>query len=185
MKTLVKSLPWIAERSNAWTAVQVLFGSLFLAAMAQVSIPLYPVPMTLQTFGIFLLAIGQGKKKALYSTLLYVGLISLGMPFLANGTSNSLWYMFPCVGYIAAFPIAAYVIGKLVEMKENPSSLWMMGSILAGQAIIYTMGVAGLTKFLSFEQSLISGCLIFMPLAGVKLLAATSLGGLWLKWKKR
>lgn len=112
MKTLVKSLPWVRDYSMAWTVVQVLFGSLFLAAMAQVSIPLYPVPMTLQTFGIFLLAIGQGKKKALYSTLLYVGFVSLGLPFLANGVSNSLWYFFPCVGYIAGFPIAAYVIGR-------------------------------------------------------------------------
>ncbi|MCP5506059.1 MAG: biotin transporter BioY [Chlamydiales bacterium] len=185
MKTLVKSLPWIAERSFAWTAVQVLFGGLFIAAMAQICIPLYPVPMTLQTFGVFILAMGQGSRKAFYSTLLYVGFVSLGLPFLTNGAANSLWFLSTTVGYIAAFPIAAYVIGKLVEMKEKPSALWLMGSILAGQVIIYTLGVAGLTRFLSFEQSLISGCLIFLPLAGVKLIAATSLGGLWIKWKKK
>jgi|JI10StandDraft_1071094.scaffolds.fasta_scaffold02452_19 biotin transport system substrate-specific component len=185
MKVLTASLPWLAKRSFAWTAAQVILGSLFLAAMAQVSIPLYPVPMTLQTTGIFLLAMGLGKKKGFYSTLLYVGLASLGLPFLSNGVSNSHWYLFPCVGYIAAFPIAAYVVGKLIEIKKNPSSLWIMGSILVGKVMIYTLGVAGLTRFLSFKQSLISGCLIFIPLAGLKLLAATSLGGLWLKWKKR
>lgn len=185
MKTLSKSLPWIADRSFAWTAIQVLFGSLFLAAMAQICVPLYPVPMTLQTFGVFMLAMGQGSRKACYSALLYVGFVSLGLPFLTNGVSNSLWFLSTTVGYIVAFPIAAYGIGKLVEMKEKPSPLWMMGSIIAGQAIIYTLGVIGLTRFLSFEQSLISGCLIFIPLDGLKLLAATSLGGLWLKWKKR
>ena len=43
-------------KSRAWTAFQVLIGSLFLAACSQISIPLYPVPMTMQTLGVFTLA---------------------------------------------------------------------------------------------------------------------------------
>lgn len=168
-----------------WTAAQVALGGLFLAAMAQVSIPLYPVPMTLHTFAVFMLAIGQGEKKGAYSCLFYLALLSMGLPFLQGWGANTHWYLFPTGGYLLSFPIAAFVIGKIVGRQENPSPLRIVGSILSGQLIIYTLGVAGLMRFLSFEQSLISGMLIFLPLAGVKLLAATSLGGLWLKWKRK
>lgn len=187
MEVLVESTPAFSEKtkSHAWTMTQVVLGSLFLAALSQVTIPLYPVPMTLQTLGIFLLAIGQGGKKASYSTLLYLGFITLGLPFLAGGVSNSLWFALPSAGYLVGFPIASYVIGKMVNAKENPSSLWIMGSILVGQMIIYTLGVAGLTRILSFEQSLMVGLLPFLPLAGVKLLMAAGLGGLWIRFKKR
>ena len=84
MEVLVESTPVFSEKtkSRAWTMTQVVLGSLFLAALSQVSIPLYPVPMSLQTLGIFLLAIGQGGRKACYSTLLYLGFITLGLPFV-------------------------------------------------------------------------------------------------------
>jgi len=186
MEVLVESTPVFSEKtkSRAWTMTQVVLGSLFLAALSQVSIPLYPVPMSLQTLGIFLLAISQGGRKASYSTLLYLGFITLGLPFLAGGNSNALWFALPSAGYLVGFPIASYVIGKMVNAKENPSSLWIMGSVLVGQMIIYTLGVAGLTRILSFEQSLMAGLVPFLPLAGVKLLMASGLGGLWIRFKK-
>ncbi|QVL57329.1 MAG: biotin transporter BioY [Simkaniaceae bacterium] len=187
MEVIVESTPVFSEKtkSHAWTATQVVLGSLFLAALAQVSIPLYPIPMTLQTLGIFLLAIGQGGKKASYSSLLYLALAAFGLPVLAGGVSNSLWIALPSAGYLIGFPIASFVIGKMVRMRENPSALWMMGSVLVGQLIIYTLGVAGLTRILSFEQSMMVGLVPFLPLAGVKLLMASSIGGFWIRFKKR
>lgn len=187
MEVLIESTPAFSEKTKkrAWVASQVVFGSFFLAALAQVSIPLYPVPMSLQTLGIFLLAIGQGGRKACYSTLLYLALAAFGLPVLAGGVSNSLWVTFPSAGFLIGFPIASYVIGKMANAKKNPSPLWLIGSILVGQTIIYTLGVAGLTRILSFEQSLMVGLVPFLPLAGVKLLIASGLGGLWIRFKKR
>lgn len=187
MEVLIESTPIFSEKtkSRAWTAAQILLGSLFLAALSQVRIPLYPIPMTLQTLGIFLLAVGQGGKKASYSALLYLGFITIGLPFLSGGVSNALWFTMPSVGYLVGFPIASFVIGKMVQMKENPSSLWMMGSILVGQLIIYILGIAGLTRIFSFEQSVMVGLVPFLPFAGVKLLMASSIGGLWIRFKKR
>ena len=186
MEVLIESTPGFLEKtkSHAWTVAQVVLGSLFLAAMAQMSIPLYPIPMTLQTLGIFLLAIGQGGKKASYSTLLYLGLAAFGLPVLAGGASHSLWFTLPSAGYLVGFPLASFIIGKMVNAKENPSVFWIMTSILVGQLIIYTLDVAGLTRILSFEQSVRVGLIPFLLLDGVKLLIASSIGGLWIRFKK-
>ncbi len=187
MKIFIESNPAFSEKakSRVWTAMQVLIGGLFLAACAQVSIPLYPVPMTMQTLGIFTLAVMQGGRIASFSALLYLALISLGLPMLSGGASNAMWFAFPSAGYLLAFPIAAFVIGKLISAKEKPNSLWVLFSILVGQVIIYTLGVGVLTRLLSVKESLMAGLVPFLPLAGVKLLLASTLGGLWLRWKRK
>ncbi len=187
MEVFIESKPVFSEKtkSRAWTATQVLIGGLFLAACAQVSIPLYPIPMTMQTLGVFTLATMQGGRIAFYSALLYLALISLGLPVLAGGVSNTMWFALPSAGYLLAFPIAAYVIGKLISAKENPSSLWILFSVLVGQVVIYTLGIGVLTRLLSIKESLMAGLFPFLPLAGVKLIMASTLGGLWLRWKKK
>ncbi|MCB1080673.1 MAG: hypothetical protein KDK69_02520, partial [Chlamydiia bacterium] len=67
MQVYVETTPIISDKtkSRAWTALQVVMGSLFLAACSQITIPLYPVPLTMQTLGIFILAMMQGGNKAL------------------------------------------------------------------------------------------------------------------------
>ncbi|MCB1107425.1 MAG: biotin transporter BioY [Chlamydiia bacterium] len=178
-----KSVVSGALKVRAWTAFQVILGSLFLSTCAQISIPFYPVPMTMQTLGVFILALMQGGRRASYSTFLYLALISLGLPLLSGGVSNSLWLALPTAGYLIGFPVAAFIIGKLAYAKERPSSWWIMMSILLGQMVIYTLGVGNLTRFLSFKQSVLVGLLPFLPLAGVKLLMATTFGSLWLRRK--
>jgi len=187
MEVFIESKPAFSTKtkSRAWTAFQVLIGSLFLAACSQVSIPLYPVPMTMQTLGVFTLAIMQGGKKASYSALLYLALVSLGLPVLANGSSNAAWFAFPTAGYLVAFPIAAYVTGKLISLREKSSALWVLMSVLVGKVIIYSLGVGFLTRLLSLKESLMVGLVPFLPLAGVKLLLASTLGGLWLRSKRK
>ena len=187
MEVFIESKPAFSEKakSRVWTATQVLVGGLFLAACAQVSIPLYPIPMTMQTLGVFTLATMQGGRIASYSALLYLALISLGLPVLSGGASNAMWFALPSAGYLLAFPIAAFVIGKLISVKEKPDSLWVLFSVLVGQVIIYTLGVGVLTRLLSVKESLMAGLVPFLPLAGVKLLLASTLGGLWLRWKKK
>ena len=187
MQLYVETTPIISDKtkSRAWTALQVVMGSLFLAACSQITIPLYPVPLTMQTLGIFILAMMQGGNKALGSTLLYLGLACLGLPVLAEGTRQSFWWLLPSAGYLVAFPIAAYVSGKMIEWRARPRAWWVLLSHFTGLCIIYTLGVLGLMRILSFEQSIMVGVIPFLPSAALKLLMASSLNGLFLRWKQR
>jgi len=186
MDILIDTMSLSSEKTKVFfkSLLKVVLGSLFLALCAQVSIPMQPVPMTLQTLGVFLLAIMLGGKHAGLAGLLYLVEATVGLPVLANGISNPLWMIGSNAGYLLAFPIAAYVIGT-VAYKKKTSSLWVMFSIILGQLIIYSMGVLFLSRFVGFKMAFTLGVLPFLPLAGVKLLLTSAISGFYLRFKQK
>jgi len=186
MDIFIETTPVFSEKTKAFskTLLQVVLGSVFLALCSKVSIPMQPVPMTLQTLGVFLLAIMMGGRNAGLAGLLYLVQATVGLPVLANGISDPLWMVGPTAGYLFGFPIAAYVIGTLAHKKKD-SSLWVMFSIFCGQLVIYSLGVLFLSRFVGFKMGMTLGVLPFLPLAGFKLLLASSMSGLYLRFKKR
>ena len=164
--------------------LQVVLGSIFLSLCAKVAIPLSPVPLTFQTLGVFLLAIMLGGRRAGLAGLLYLFQASVGLPILASGVADPLWMVGPRAGYLFAFPIAAYVVGMLA-CKKKDSSLWVMFSIFCGQLVIYSLGVFFLSRFTGFKMGVTLGVLPFLPLAGLKLLMASSMGGLYFHFRKK
>ena len=92
----------------------VFFGSVFLTLASRVTIPLpfTPVPVTMQTFGVFLLGAFLGRK-AFYSVFLYLLEGSLGLPVF----SSAAGVMGPTGGYLAGFMFAAFVVGWFAEKK--------------------------------------------------------------------
>jgi len=83
----------LAER--AWpgvglerTAALVLGGALLTALCSRIEIPLLPVPITGQTFGVLLVGALLGSRRGLASMLVYVGMGAFGLPVFAGGTSG-------------------------------------------------------------------------------------------------
>jgi len=172
------------KNSHVLMLCQIFLGSLFLVMCSKMRIPLYPVPITMQTFGVFLLAIMQGGKRAFCSTLLYLLFASLGLPVLATTASVSLWWVGPSAGYLISFPIAAFVIGKMVDSFPQPSSFQLALSILVSSSIVYFLGVLGLMRMMNFEQSLSVGLIPFLPMCVIKGIMATFFGTLWVRHVK-
>ena len=163
--------------------LQVVLGSVFLALCSKISIPMQPVPMTFQTLAVFFLAITLGGKKAGLAGLVYLFQASIGLPVLATG-ANPLWMVGPTAGYLVAFPLAAYIAGTLVDKKKD-SSLWVLFSIFCGQVVIYALGTLFLSRLIGFKMAVTLGVLPFLPLAGLKLLIASSVSGLYLRLMKK
>lgn len=110
---------------------------------AYISIPLGPVPFTLQTFFVMLSGMLLGSKKGALSMIVYVSMGLVGMPVFANGMSGLPIITKPSFGYLLGFIIASYVIGKLAEMikeKEN-QKMWFTVIPFVGMFIIYLVGV--------------------------------------------
>ena len=61
----------------------VLLGSLLLAISSKVQVPFWPVPMTMQTFAVFLIGMTYGWKLSLFTLLAYIveGLLCLVLTF--------------------------------------------------------------------------------------------------------
>ena len=68
-----------------------ILGVILLTVSSKISIPFYPVPMTLQTLVVFFIAASMGMI-GFYSTLIYVVLGVLGLPLFANG--GGIGYIF-------------------------------------------------------------------------------------------
>jgi biotin transport system substrate-specific component len=163
----------------AKTAGKLVAGSLFLALISQIEVPFYPVPMTLQTLGLFLLAIWQGGWTAAGSVLLYLVEASCGLPVLHGGISNPLWMIGPTAGYLVGFPIAAFVIGSLTEGKVG--FIRTSAAIALGEAVIYLLGASWLATFVGYENALSLGVAPFLFGSLLKLLIAASVKARLLK----
>ena len=94
--------------SRVRTALLVLAGALFTALMAQITIPMEPVPMTGQTFAVVLVGSALGAKRGMAALMLYA-LMGLMLPVYAEGNSGVDVIWGASGGYIIGF-IAAWII---------------------------------------------------------------------------
>jgi biotin transport system substrate-specific component len=153
----------------------ILTGSLFVAMMAQVRIPLpfTPVPLTGQTFAVLLAGIALGSRRGSASMLLYLILGAIGLPVFAGSTSGLATVAGPTGGYLIGFLGAAWVVGRLAEhgLDRNVRSTWLV--FLAGEAVIYLFGLPWLSLYVGVQKVMVAGLLPFLPGDLVKLGAAT------------
>lgn len=163
------SSPWV-------NLLQVLLGSVFLAIMAQIAIPLpfTPVPMSLQTLGIALLAVTLGPRKAPLAVLTYLAQASIGLPVLAAGKVNPLWIIGPNAGYLLGFVVSSYVVGKLFSISNRSSFYknWLVLSL--NEITILTLGALWLASFVGFQNAITMGILPFIPCGIIKITLAAS-----------
>jgi biotin transport system substrate-specific component len=154
----------------------IILGALFVAALAQVEIPLpfTPVPITGQTFGVLLVGAALGSKRGAASLASYLALGILGLPFFAGGAHGLEILIGATGGYLIGFIIAAYIIGLLAERGLERNVRTSFIPFLAGTVIIYVCGVAWLAVFLgSFNKAIAGGLLPFLVGDAIKLGAAS------------
>lgn len=122
----------------------MIFSVFILAALANIRIPLWPVPITFQTLGIFLIAFFFGSRKGTLTVLLYLiaGLIGFGV--FAGYKSGIAALMGPTGGYLIGFIFTVFFIGYLIEKGYGKSRKSILICMVLGSLIIYTFGLIGL-----------------------------------------
>jgi biotin transport system substrate-specific component len=177
--TLSRRLPWPAWLADAGL---VAAGSLFVAALSQVAVPLpfTPVPMTGQTFAVLLVGAVLGSSRGAASLGLYLAEGCLGMPIFAGGQAGPGTLLGPTGGYLVGFVAAAWVVGWLAEHGLDRHWRTALLAFLAGEAVLFAAGVAWLGLFLGRGDAWVAGLWPFLPGEVVKvLLAAFALPSAW------
>lgn len=138
----------------------ILSGSLLMAALAQITIhlPFTPVPITGQTFGVSLLALGWGRWRALSAFLLYLAEGSLGLPVFATAT-----VLGPTMGYLAGMGLATFVVGGLADRGSVKNFSSAFACSLVGSFMTFSLGLFGLSFFVPHEHLLAAGLYPFIP----------------------
>lgn len=129
-------------------------GFTFLMVLsAYVRIPLFftPVPITMQTFVVYL-SILFLKNKSFFSQGLYLFLGLAGLPVFTNFGSGFLYLLGPTGGYIVGFILAAAVFSRFLPRSESFLKNFIF--FLLPAAAIYTLGVLWLIAFHKFSLSL-------------------------------
>ena len=101
----------------------ILFGTLLLALSSKVQVPFWPVPMTMQTFIVFIIGMAYGWKLAFSTLVVYLFEGALGLPVFAKG-GGLLYLTGPTAGYLYGMTIAAGVIGILAELGYRSKKAW-------------------------------------------------------------
>ncbi|MBS3114084.1 biotin transporter BioY [Candidatus Woesearchaeota archaeon] len=101
----------------------MVFAALFAALTAAVAwfkipLPFTPVPITLQTLVVLLSGAMLGAYYGSLSMIIYLILGAIGLPVFAGGASGIGVLFGPTGGYLFSYPVAAFVIGKMLENKK-------------------------------------------------------------------
>lgn len=174
-KTLnLKALPW-GEQNTLAQVIWITTLAALTAIGAQIEIPHQPVPYTLQTFFVLLAGALLGKRNGGFSQLLYITLGMVGLPVFAGGGFGLAKILGPTGGYLLSFPIAAFVVGYLLENRTKAA--WIVVSMVAGLLVIFSLGTLQLyfVYYRDWSLAFTNGFLIFSWWDVVKIAAAGSI----------
>jgi biotin transport system substrate-specific component len=161
----------LANRPRVWSVGVVLLGSWLLAAASWAEIPMVPVPMTLQTYAVFVIAALAGRYLATAIVVVWLFQAAIGLPVLAGGAGGLDAVTGPTIGFLAGMLAAAPIIGGFAETKRGWIAL--TGMFLIGHALVLGLGWAGLVlSGLQPANAFTGGVAPFLLGAAVKSLAA-------------
>jgi biotin transport system substrate-specific component len=119
----------------------ITIGAALIFATSRVVIPLFPVPITGQTFGVLLVGGALGFRRGLASTALYVLIGLIGLPFFAEGKGGVQVLQGTTGGYIVGFIVAGSLVGRLAELGWDRRIVGALGAMAIGNVVIYLFGV--------------------------------------------
>jgi len=149
LSDLIIPQPSSRVASYARDALLIVGGSLIVAALARVSIPLQPVPVTGQTLGVLLVGAALGWQRGGLALIVYLVEGLVGLPVFAEGKVGLAVLQGSTGGYLVGFILAAALVGFLAEHGWDRTPWLTAAAMVLGNVAIYIVGVTWLTHVLS------------------------------------
>lgn len=129
-RTEKKKVASSAAREVAYIAL----GIALITVCAWISIPLGPIPVTLQTFAVPFLGAVLGWKRGLASVVIYFLMGLVGIPVFAGFRAGVAVLFGPTGGYLLGFLVDVILVGvaKLLRLKNR----WVRIGVLYGAMIL-------------------------------------------------
>ncbi len=152
-----------------------LAGSALVAASAQIQVPLVPVPITGQTFGVLIVGMALGWRLGAASLALYMAEGTIGLPVFSNFAAGPAVILGPTGGYIVGFVLAAGIVGYLAERGWDRTIGLTALAMLIGNIAIYVPGLLWLASQIGVEKAIEFGLMPFLIGDALKLALAAGL----------
>ncbi len=140
--------------------LSTLHGFIILCLTSQVSIPLEPVPITLQTVGVMLIGLTFNRDVAISSVLAYLTFGAFGAPIFSGLSGGIHIFVGPTAGYLIGFLAAVIVMTTIQKHFKSDDFLAVFLNATIGTLVIFIFGISWLTMFSDFSTAIQLG---FMP----------------------
>lgn len=184
--TLAARRPTLADRilsrSLVTDIVFIVAGAALTALAAQLTVPLWPVPITGQTLAVLIVGSSLGALRGTLSMVLYAVLGIVGLPVFSDASHGIGVVIGPTGGYIVGFIFAAALTGWLAQRSWDHRIFGAIASFAAGTVVTFAIGLPWLAVclHLNLEQTLAGGLYPFIVGGIVKALLAA--GFIRLAW---
>jgi biotin transport system substrate-specific component len=154
--------------------------ALAIAAQVRIPLPFTPVPITLQTFVLYLGGAWLGLRVGIPGLALYVGAALLGAPVMSGMRGGMAAFTGATGGYILGWFVAVLIVSRLLDGRATTMRRAAL-SMAAGSAVILTCGALHLALLLEldFAQAFLLGVAPFIPGDVLKILTASAIVGRW------
>jgi biotin transport system substrate-specific component len=175
----------VVPRSIASDIALILGGALLTAVAAQIAIPMWPVPITGQTFAVLFVGAVLGASRGALSMITYFSLGAAGLPVFTGAAAGITFGT--TFGYLVGFIAAAAVVGWFAQLNWHKKISGVIASFAIGNAVIYLFGLPWLAFALSnlslasdISAVLMAGLVPFLVGDAIKMaLAAAALPLAW------
>jgi biotin transport system substrate-specific component len=165
----------------------VLSATAFLAACAHVSLPIGPVPLTLQNFGVLLLGLLLGPNRAAAALVLYLTEGGLGLPVFNPSGPGGIAQLFlsPTSGFLLSYPVVAYMAG-FINQRFGRTLKAAVTACAAAEFLLFVAGAAYFRALVGIDlaHTLQAAVLPFLPGEVLKVAAAASISSRWHAWRR-
>ncbi len=173
------SMPTLLHR-----AVLVLLGIAALTLAAKIRVPMWPVPVTMQTFAVLVIGTAYGLRLGLVTLLGYLALGALGLAVFTGDSAGLAYMAGPTGGYLVGFVVAAGLMGWLARRGWDRSFGTMLAAMVLGNLVIYAFGLPWMAWLFLADKGAAWvfqwGMVNFLPGDALKLaLAAVLLPAIW------
>ena len=121
----------------------VVLGTLVITIAAKINVPVWPVPVTLQSLAIAALAAAFGARIGVATVALYLAQGAMGLPVFATG-GGLPYLMGPTGGFLLGFLFMAGIIGFAADRGASAKPMTLFGAMLVGEAVLLALGFAWL-----------------------------------------
>jgi len=171
-------MAYLVSAAKSSELFRIFSFAILTAIGAQFTIPVKPVPFTLQVMFVMLSGAFLGAKNGAYSQLVYIALGVVGLPVFAqtgNGGFGFSQLFGPTGGYLLSFPLAAFLAGLLI--KRFPGYVGVVVSMFASYLLILASGTLFLNTFYihKWSESINAGAGIFSIWMVVKVFSAAAI----------
>lgn len=172
-----------ATRSTTSIALVAVFAAVIAVCSVAAALPIgiNGVPVTLQMFGVFLAGAVLGAWRGFLAVLLYLVLGLAGLPVFAGGMAGLAPFAGPTAGYLLTFPLAAAIVGLIVQLLARRGLAVRAAAIVAGgllaELVVWLGGALGISLYAGTPYlTTLAGAAVYLPADLLKLGVAAVVG---------